>query len=98
MRGTCFTSEPLFEPGQEKPALGSRGRKSTSITLFILSITLFPGFLSWSARGRTTRRAIRGLSQSTGWKWRTKVESPLARRANLVFADARARVLLHSHL
>jgi hypothetical protein len=35
-------------------------------------------------------RAIRGLSQSTGWKWRTKVESPLAKPANRVFANASA--------
>jgi len=40
------------------------------------------------------RRAIRGLSQSTGWKWRTKVEWPLARRANCVFANANACVFL----
>jgi len=43
------------------------------------------------------RPAIRGLSQLTGWKWRTKAESPLARRAKRVFADARTRVLLHSY-
>jgi hypothetical protein len=43
-------------------------------------------------------RAIRGLSRLTGWKWRTRAESPLARRANRVFADAKAHDSLYSYV
>ena len=42
-------------------------------------------------------RAIRGLSQLTGWKWRTKVESPLVTGANNVVEDPKAHDSLYSY-
>src|ERR1700748_2745 len=42
------------------------------------------------------RQGTRSPSRSTGWKSRTRVESPLVRGANHVFANANAPALLHT--
>src|SRR6266403_1031694 len=43
-------------------------------------------------------QAIRGLSQLTGWKRRTRAESPPVNAANRVFEDARTHDSLYSYV